>query len=544
MLYYKDFREYLAALEQAAKLRRITRLINKDTEFHPLVRWQFLGLEEDARVGLLFENLTSIKGDKYSAQLAASVLAASRQIYALAMNCKEEDIYPRWAEAYSHPQPPKLVSTGLVKEEIHKGDSLLIHGGIDEFPIPMATNGFECLPRLTALSWHTKDPDTGVTNVGTYNALRLGQLSTNCRMGEGSHILIHWKKCRHKGIPLPAAAVVGAVPAVSLVSVVRVPYGTCELDVAGGIAGQPVEVVKCETIDMLVPASAEIVLEGEIPTDRQVLDGPSGEHTGYTMIGRLVKFFQIKAITHRRRPIWVDFLCQKAPSEDSMIRKLACEGLMRAFLRDECGIPYVKDVTFHHCAGVWRMCIVRMEDIAGVRTPNRVVWQALMACLSKETDWPKLVIAVDEDIDPTDLESVFWAVSFRYQPHRDTRIIQGRGAALDQSAGPYTLPEDPRVYPTDRGAPFGSSAILIDATRKWDYTPVSLPKREYMEGARKIWEELGFPPLKPKFPWYGYHLGIWPREYEEMAELAQRGEYDTVAQLLIKKGEELAPVGS
>jgi 4-hydroxy-3-polyprenylbenzoate decarboxylase len=221
------------------------------------------------------------------------------------------------------------------------------------------------------------------------------------------------------------------------------------------------------------------------------------------------------------------------PSESSTIRVISGEGRILDFLKNNCGISQVKDVAFHHCAGAWRFWVIRMEDVGGVRTHNSIVWQALTATLSISPEWPKLAIAVDEDIDPWDLESVFWAVSFRYQPHRDTKIIQGRSAGFDQSAGPFHLNGEERSFPTSRTGPQGASAILMDATRKWDYTPISLPKKHYMERAKEIWEELGFPKLDPKEPWYGVSLGTWPEKYQRQAELAERGEFDQVAEELM-----------
>ena len=213
---------------------------------------------------------------------------------------------------------------------------------------------------------------------------------------------------------------------------------------------------------------------------------------------------------------------------------------MLSHLRDSCGIPQVRDVAFHHCSGGWRLCVIRMQDVGGARTQNYTVWQALLATLSVTADFPKMAIAVDEDIDPWDLESVFWAVSFRYQPHRDTKIIQGRNASLDQSVGPYDIEDrNERFYPTSRVSPQGASAILMDATRKWDYTPIALPKRHYMERAKVIWDELGFPPLKPIEPWYGVSLGVWPEECQRQAELGEQGEFDQLGQELIAGGESI-----
>jgi 4-hydroxy-3-polyprenylbenzoate decarboxylase len=537
MAYYQDLREYLDALEAAGKLRRVSTRINKDTELHPLVRWQFRGLDEDQRTGWLFENLTGFKREVFPSRVATSILGANREVYALGLRCEPSEIGERWTQAFRNPIKPQIVETGPVKEVIHRGDALLEHGGLDEFAIPMATNGWECLPRLTAVAWHSRDPETGWINVGTYNGLQLGPLRANCRVGVNRDLMVHWRKAKQRGEPLQVSAVVAPVPAVLMASVAHVPHGLSELDVAGGLAGEPIPVVRCETSDLLVPASAEIVLEGEIPTDYLEPDGASGEHTGYTILSRSVFAFHITCITHRREPIWQDFISQMPPSESSTIRGIASEGAMLALLQQHVGIPYVKDVAFHDCAGAYRICVIRLQELAGVRASNEIVWLALTAALSKSPDWPKIVIAVDDDIDPHDLESVFWAVSFRYQPHRDTHILQGRSAALDQSAGPPTTSYTDRRYPTSLTGPQGASALLMDATRKWPYTPVSLPTQPYMDHARELWHQLGLPPLKPRVPWYGVNLGVWPEDDQQLAELAEQGRFDEVAEHLMARGE-------
>ena len=539
MPYYKDIREYLQALDAAGLLRTVSRPINKDTELHPLVRWQFRGLAEAQRTGFLFENVTGVKGEKYNCRVASSIMAASREVYALGMKCPVDKIHETWRRAYQKPIQPVMVKTGPVKEEIHKGKTLLKHGGIGEFAIPISTNGWESLPRLSAVSWHSKDPDTGVINIGTYNGTVLGPTHTSLRANVSrSHFQLQWDKYRHRGIPMPVAGVVGTDPSIAFVSVSRIPYGTSEHSVAGGIAGEPIQLVKCETVDLEVPATAEIVLEGEVSTDTMEPDGASGEHLGYMTLGGMVHPFHITAITHRKNPIWHDIICEMPPSESSLMRGIGGEGAWLSLLKDNLGMVQVKDVAFHDCSGGNRICVIRMQDVGGVRTHNSVVQRAMLAAIVEDTNIPKIVIAVDEDINPWDLESVFWAVSFRYQPHRDTTILHGRVGVMDQSITPYDEKYDrtnvDSSYPLSRTGPQGASAILIDATRKFPYTPIALPKKPYMEKAKQIWEELGFPKLKVSEPWYGVSLGVWPEQYQRQAEWAEKGDFDKVVEDLMK----------
>lgn len=213
---------------------------------------------------------------------------------------------------------------------------------------------------------------------------------------------------------------------------------------------------------------------------------------------------------------------------------------MLSFLRKDCGIPQVKNVALHHEGGAWRTMAIQFQDLAGKRTPPSVVWQALFACLGKHPDYPKILFAVDDDIDPHDYSSLMWAMCFRFQPHRDMKVIQGRTAQLDQSA----MPNDPESgyspsWIENNAGPGGASAVLIDATRKWDYTPVSLPTRPYMERARELWDELGFPELRPRSPWFGYDLGAWPERFKRMAELGEKGAFEEIAADIIARGREV-----
>ena len=142
--------------------------------------------------------------------------------------------------------------------------------------------------------------------------------------------------------------------------------------------------------------------------------------------------------------------------------------------------------------------------------PERTeIWRALYGIASLRRAEGKWVIAVNEDIDPDDTNAVFWAMSYRCKPHRDVEILKHK----HEGHGPRSL-----IDAED-------SAVLIDATLKETFPPVSLPKREFMEKAAEIWQELGLPTLKPEAPWFGYDLGEWNEELERMAELAVRSEY-------------------
>ncbi len=524
MAYYQDLREQLKALDEAGLLVRIDERINKDTELMPLVRWQFRGLPEEERRAFLFTHVTDVKGTNYDIPVAVGCLAASRAIYALGLQCRPEEIVERWTKAEANPIPPLILESGPVHEEAHVGPSLTEKGGLGEFPIPISTPGFDCAPYTTASHWFTKDPETGKINIGNYRGQVKSPTRTGVFLSESNHGGYHWKKCKERSIPLQAALVIGAPPAVAYTAPARVPLSVSELDVAGGIAGRAIEVVRCQTIDMVVPAYAEIVIEGEISTEYVEPEAPFGESTGHIGEKMLNPYFEVKCITHRRNPIFACIVSQLPPSESSVMRQVAAEGNYLRFLRDQCNIPGILEVVFHTIA-VRQICIIRMKKINQAH-----VWQALHSMVGFHPATGKIVIVVDDDINPRNLDSVFWALGFRMQPHRDLLVIRNRTSSMDPSVAPPGKELEVSMHETA-----GCSALLIDATRKWDYPPVSLPKREFMERARQLWERLELPRLRPQDPWFGYQLGSWSEEDEEEARLALKGEHYQTGEKAMKK---------
>ena len=524
-MYYKELREHIEALETNGKLVRVKRQVSKDTELMPLVRWQFRGLPEEERKAFLFENVVDVKGKKYTIPVLVASHAASRDIYALGMMCKTSEIMEKWTYAQLNPLEPKMVNSGPVQEEIHRGDTLLAHGGLEEFPVPISTPGFDNAPYLTCANWVTKDPETGIRNIGNYRAMIKSKTRTGiCCLGM-QHIHIHWQRCHQKEMPLQAAIVIGASPNIAFVGASKVAYGIDEYAVAGGIAGEPVELVKCQTVDIEVPATAEIVIEGLISTEFREREAPFGEFSGYMGAEEINPYFEVTCITHRRNPIYTAFISQFPPSESSKIRQIGYEAAYFKSLQKDLSVPGILDVAFHESGGSAAYCVIKLKKFH-----HSHVWQALNGAAAFAAAYPKIIIAVDEDIDIRDPDSINWALSFRMQPHRDIKVYQGKTSSLDPSTAPLDSPGEERVYPL----PNGNSALLIDATTKWSYPPVSLPRKEFMEKAKEIWEEMGLPSLKIKAPWHGYSLGYWTEENEMEAELALKGEHYQTGEKLAK----------
>ena len=523
---YPDLRDHLANLEAKGLLVRVKREINKDTELHPLVRWQFRGgLTEEQRRAFLFENVVDVKGKRYAIPVAVGALAASRQVYAVGMRCEVDEMEAIWNKALSNPIDPVIVDSGPVHEEVHLGPGLLEHGGLGEFPIPISTPGWDAAPFTTCTHWFTKDIETGVRNQGNYRGHVKGPAKIGIYPMSGQHVHMHIQKCRDRGVPLQAALVIGVPPAVSYATVTKVAYGVDELAIAGGLAGMPIRLVKCKTVDLEVPAEAELVIEGLINTEYLEPEGPFGESHGYMHPRMLNPFMEITAITHRKDMIYVSFISQVTPSESSVIKKIGYDTMFLKHLRDDLTLKSVKRVVMHEPLTNLRKFIVLQ-----MKNPSRAeIWRALYAAASFHPGVGKMVVAVDEDIDPENVDAVLWAMSYRMKPHQDVQICQG----MDKGHAPPFRGISETDEKTSYHGSGEDSALLINAILKEPFPPVSLPKKEYMDRAKEIWEELGLPKLTPQAPWYGYSLGQWDEELEEEARLALNGEH-------YKTGDKLA----
>ena len=212
---YADLHEHLASLKKRGLLVTIDRPIDKDAELHPLVRWQFVGgVQEAQRKAFLFTNVIDGHGRKYLQPVLVCAIAASREIYAIGMGVPVEQIGARWDHAMANPVAPRLVDKAICQEVVLEGEALRGEGrGIDAFPIPVSTPGFDSAPTLTATNVITRDPETGVQNMGTYRAALKAPDRLVVRMATragGAGGYVHYQKCQKLGIKrLPCAIVLG-----------------------------------------------------------------------------------------------------------------------------------------------------------------------------------------------------------------------------------------------------------------------------------------------------------------------------------------------
>ena len=517
---YKDLREHLASLEERGLLVRVTREVNKDTELHPLVRWQFRSdLPESERKGFFFENVVDAKGRHYPYPVAVGVLASNPKIYATGMNCSVEEIGDKWETALENPVTPVAVDTGSCQEMVHIGDDLDREGGgLDMLPVPISTPGWDNAPYTTCSHWFTKDPDTGIQNIGNYRGQIKSRRKVGCYNQGGQHFTTHLYKYRDLGRPMDAALVIGGPPVVSYAAVQKVPYGVDEMAIAGALAGEPIRMVRCKTVDLMVPAEAELVIEGKVNTEYFEPEGPFGESHGHQHPRQLSPFMDVTAITHRKDMVYLSFISQVTPSESSVIKKVGYEPMFLNFLRDKAGLKNIVRVKMHEpLTNLRKVVIVQMS-----KPSEAEVWRTLMMAAGFHQGVGKLVVAVDEDINLDDPDALLWAISYRCRPHRDVQILWGRekGHAPPFNYEGGTTPDKVR-YQEEAD----DSCMLINATLKQPFPPISLPKKEYMERAAEIWNKLGLPKIQPRYPWYGYSLGQWDAELEKETQLAVQGDH-------------------
>jgi 4-hydroxy-3-polyprenylbenzoate decarboxylase len=259
-------------------------------------------------------------------------------------------------------------------------------------------------------------------------------------------------------------------------------------------------------VDLLVPALSEVVIEGFVDTEYLEPEAPFGESHGHVNLQEYNAFMEVTAITRRTAPILTSWISQVTPSESSAIKRPAYEAKQLAYLRDQLAIRGLMGISCHEpLTSLHKLFVITFE--AGA--PSTEIWRALYAAAALRMAEGKWIVAVNDDIDPDNADAVFWAMSYRAKPHNDVEILKHK----HEGHGPRSLVDSE------------DSAVLVDATLKETFPPISLPKREFMERAAEIWDEMGLPTLRPEAPWHGYDLGEWNDELERMAELATKSEY-------------------
>ena len=236
-------------------------------------------------------------------------------------------------------------------------------------------------------------------------------------------------------------------------------------------------------------------------------EAPFGESHGHVALEEFNLPMTVTAITHRFKPVIPSYISQVAPSESSVIKRVAYEPLFFNYLNKVLNIKGVKKVSLHEpLTGLLRVTIITFAE--GVSKTE--IWRALYGAAFFKGDCGKICIAVNEDIDPDNADALLWAMAYRMNPVYDVQTLDHRG----QGHGPKRENDGEE-----------DSTLLMDATMKSPMPPLALPKEEYMVKARKIWESMGLPHLRPQPPWFGYSLGDWSTVWDIAAKRAVDSDY-------------------
>jgi UbiD family decarboxylase len=346
---------------------------------------------------------------------------------------------------------PEEVSDGAVMENRFFGNDV----NLLKFPAPKwhEYDGGKYLG--TGCVVITRDPDTGVINLGAYRLMLHDEKTLALHISSAHHGALNVKKYHARGEAAPIAVSFGHHPLYHVLAAMSVPYSISEYQFAGAIFGKPVPVIPGEITGLPIPAGSEFSIEGFSPPDERRDEGPYGEYTGYYASGREKEpVIQVKALYHRNDPIILGAMPARPPHDYSYFMSAMKSANVKDSLKKD-GIPDVKGVWYHEVSGINFFTVVSIKQ----RYPGHARQAGFMVCQCRAggTSMGRYVVVVDDDIDPSDLDQVIWAISTRSNPEKDIDILRNT----------YTGPLDP-IYPKPEKISFGSRAV-IDACRPFDW---------------------------------------------------------------------------
>nr|WP_204619095.1 menaquinone biosynthesis decarboxylase [Desulforadius tongensis] len=447
---YKDLRDFIKFLEKKNLVKRIKAEVSAELEITEIT-------DRVTKAGgpvLFFEN---VKG--YDIPVVTNLMGTLERME-MALEVDSLDDIGKEIMSFLHPPElptgifdklktlpklaqissflPKTVKTGPVKEVIIK-DNI----DLTKFPIlkcwPHDGGPFITLPMV-----FTKDPETGRRNVGMYRMQVYDSKTTGMHWHVHKNGKEHMEKNRGASKPMEVAVALGGDPAVIYSATAPLPPGIDEMLLAGFLRKKPVEMVKCETVDIEVPANAEIVLEGYVDPEETRLEGPFGDHTGYYSPADQYPVFHVTCITHRRDPIYPATIVGRPVQEDAFLGK-ATERIFLPLLKMQ--VPEIVDMNMPP-EGVFHNCVIvsiRKKYPGQAKKVMCALWGIGLMALAK------LIIVVDEDVDVQNVSEVMWRVFNNIDARRDTVIVDGPLDDLDHASPIHRY-----------GAKMG-----IDATRKW-----------------------------------------------------------------------------
>jgi 4-hydroxy-3-polyprenylbenzoate decarboxylase len=479
----QDLRDWLERVEQMGDLVRVEQPVDCIEEMSAI---SYLVAKQNPSPAILFEKVKGYEKSPVGARLLWNILGPSIPRIALTLEEPADvptvDLIRRVKDKLKQRTPPREVPRNQAPfyENSKTGDEV----DLNELPIPRHWPLDGGRYAGTADCVITRDPDSGYLNVGTYRMMLQGKNQVGLYLSPGKDARLHITRAWQKGDAIEVAAAWGIDPLFMVIGSQTFAKNVSEYEYIGGVKGEPVPVVRGTTTDLLLPATAEFVIEGLIRPNSVKSEGPFGEFPGY--YGRPeagCPLVEVTAVHYRSRPILTSALMADYPSNEqsgffSIIRSAK---IWEDF--DKLGIPGIQGVYCHPAgAGGFGMTVISLEQRYAGHAAQAL---ALAAQVPGGAYYTKWIIAVDEDVDPTDMDQVIWAMSSRCNPIEDIDVLRNTWSTwLDPTQNP----------PEER--PYGSKA-LINACKEHRYLPVfskrtALRKETYEQVAQR-WKQLGLP---------------------------------------------------
>jgi UbiD family decarboxylase len=482
---WRGLRDWLALIERNGLLKRVTETVDPDEELSAIT---FMAARREDAPALLFERL---KDDRSGSRVLTNMLGASAARYALAMGLDpalslEEMITATRQIMNRRIRPVEIApSAAPVNEVVLRGRDVDLSG----FPAPRFWPGDGGRYIGTGDITLTRDPDTGRINVGVYRQMVHAKDRVGLYCSPGKHGRLDREAWWAQDKPCEVVAAYGIDPVLFMVGAQTFSARESELDVAGGIMGRPIELTRAETVSLPIPAHAELVIEGVLHANDVEMEGPLGEFTGYYGNVRAPQpVIEVKAVHHRRQPILTAALMASYPS---------CEiGAYYAIMRsarvwddlERIGVPGIAGVYAHPAAASgWGLVVISLKQQYAGHAAQVLALTAQCPAAAYYTKW---IVAVDEDVDPTDFNQVLWALSTRCHPSEDIDILRNT----------WSTGLDPSRFPPE-ARPYGSKA-LINACKPHrhlkEFPQTTLLRRSTYLRVAERWRDLGLDGAPPE----------------------------------------------
>jgi len=480
----RDLREWITRVEALGQIHRIKEEVDWNEEMGAIT---YMAHQEIGAPALFFEK---IKGRRSGFTALWNSLGSSLDRFAVAIGeptgLSSMELIQRCRTKFARSIPPVMVDGGdaPVNARHMIGDEV----DITIFPAARHWPGDGGPYIGTGDAIITRDPDGAWLNVGCYRQMVHDRNHVGLFLSPGKDALLHIERSWSRNEPCEVVAVWGVDPAMFIAATQGFPKNVSELDFIGGITGRPVELVKGHVVSLPYPARAEIVMEGIIYPNAVKKEGPFGEFTGY--YGRpedLTFLVEVKAVHYREDPILTHALMADYPAcESALLYSIARSARVWNDL-DRLGVPGIRGVYAHPAAGVLGMTIVSLEQRYAGHAPQVL---ALAAQCPGGAYFSKWIIVVDEDVDPSNINQVLWAMATRCNPAED----------IDTLRQTWSTPLDPSQNPPEE-RPYGSKA-LINACMEHRYikqfSKRTKVRRSVYEKVAARWTRLGFRGAPPR----------------------------------------------